>query len=150
MKKNYENINRQNRTPTINNIIFYLDTKNEIMQVLIKNDYFEFARNLERPQNLECYNTTIFNLLKEVIYPLSPAGKTMHKGIQSHFHDWIAVPGGIPASLINGIAINSRNINNFNLEKLQSLFPKAVIFDENNKVLLKSKDFETKQQDFEK
>lgn len=56
----------------------------------------------------------------------------MRRNPKVYFMSWMAIPGGIPPQLIVGVQINQEDLKIIgDLSKLQSLFPNAVIFDEN-------------------
>ena len=84
------------------------------------------------------YSDTILDLFEEVVEPLSQGGKNFHDNENRQTYYWRAIPGGVPSSLINGIQINreaKKNLSSKDIEKIQKLFPKAVIFDENRMII---------------
>lgn len=86
------------------------------------------------------YDDLILDLFDKVIEPLSPAGLRFHDDEEKNTYYWRAIPGGIPSSLINGIQINTNlkeDLTNKEIEQIQKMFPKAVIFDENKRVIAK-------------
>ena len=84
------------------------------------------------------YDDLILDLFDQIIEPLSQASTNFHDNPQSQSYHWRAIPGGLPSSLINGIQINAASkdmISQKDIQRIQRMFPKAVIFDENRKVL---------------
>jgi hypothetical protein len=84
------------------------------------------------------YDDIILDLFDEIVEPLSPAGKDFHDKENAPYYYWRAIPGGIPSSLVNGIQINEKykdTISSKDIERIQKMFPKAVIFDESKRVI---------------
>ena len=111
------------------------------MKKLIKMDYFEYEHlKKHNPEKISKeYIKEYIDLIDILIEPSSTYGKSMHENPNSDTMGWMAIPGGIPPGLINGIAINTNNKNfTNNLEKIGKMFPNAVIFDQKNQVLRKS------------
>ena len=81
------------------------------------------------------YDDLILDLFDEIIEPLSPSGRNFHDNENEITYYWKAIPGGIPSSLINGIKISKENISKEEIEKIKKLFPTAVVFDKNGRVL---------------
>ena len=99
-------------------------------------DYFEFAHQKRvNPNYRELYSKDELEILEELIEPLSPSGKDMRKDYDFKTNYWSAIPGGIPSAFINGICIKNNNYTKEELDEISALFPHAVIFDANKKVL---------------
>lgn len=134
-------------------IIFFFDEKNPTMKELMANDYFGYIHKVKTGQDVSHYPENIKELLDEIIAPLSPAGVNHHKKDFLHFSAWLAIPGGIPPYLINGLCIHSANKDLLEqLEKIQEMFPNATIFDEKQNVYQLDKSLTTqskKEQDKE-
>lgn len=84
------------------------------------------------------YSNIILDLFDQVVEPLSKQGITTHDNENSEKYYWKAIPGGIPPSLVNGIQINTHDknpVSKKDIERMQEMFPKAVIFDENKRVI---------------
>lgn len=136
----YEAIkNRNNAFSTSpRNATFFLDNSNQIMQMLIKFDFFEYLKiKKEHPEKIEeIYPAELINLYETVCDADS-------LGFSSSFHNetdykrktWLAIPLGIPPFLINGICINSKSEIINHLDEISELFPNAIIFNENREVL---------------
>ena len=123
--------------PGLSNIVLYFDEKNPLMQTLIDVDFFEYERQkAESPDGLkDKYTSSIIELYDTIIEPLSPSGKHMHDSKYNVSFGWLAIPGGIPPQLVNGICINSKTLETIDLKTLRELYPSATIFDENQTVL---------------
>lgn len=118
------------------NVILFFDEKNPLMQYLLHLDYFKFEhQKKENPNYASLYNSNELEILEELIEPLSPAGKDMRKSYVFKTNYWSAIPGGIPSKLVNGICVKNNNYSESELDVISSLFPEAVIFDSNKKVL---------------
>ena len=116
-------------------IVFYIDETNPITKMLTDLDYFTYAYKKEKGEDLSMYPPKVRELMDNLIYPLSPCGRNTHENENWHYHEWLAIPGGVPSFLINGISIHSQNEGLVeNLDKIQELFPQATIFNENNMV----------------
>lgn len=117
---------------------FFLDNSNQIMQMLMKFDFFEYLKNKkEHPEKIkEIYPTELINLYEKVC-------DAENMEFSSKFHDannykrktWLAIPLGIPPFLINGICINSKSEIINHLDEISEMFPNAIIFNENKDVL---------------
>lgn len=129
---------KSNRTIGPNECILYFDENNPLMQYLLSIDFFEYE-NIKRnnPELLESlYPHGIIELYDKIIEPISPAGKKMHGPTEKFSSGWIAIPGGIPPQLINGICISSKNQELIShIEEISQMYPNATIFDENQNVL---------------
>lgn len=116
----------------------YFDEQNPIMKMLASLDFFEYQKiRKNNPEKLkEMYPEFIIELYEKIILPLSPSSSKFHDNENSKTFNWIAIPGGFPSSLVNGICISSKNTKLIeNIEEIQKLYPQATIFDENNNVL---------------
>lgn len=118
-------------------VILFFDDTNPIMQYLLHLDYFEFEHIKETsPQILnQIYTKEEIDLLENLIEPLSPAGKGMRYEYEFKTNYWSAIPGGIPPFLINGICIKKINYSDEELDELSRLYPNAVIFNNEKKVI---------------
>ena len=84
------------------------------------------------------YDDVILDLFEEVIAPNSRASTSFHDDPSKPQYYWRAIPGGIPAQLINAVKIDPGKNNSISQEmvdKIHIYFPNAVIIDKNNKVL---------------
>lgn len=119
-----------------NNVILFFDENNPLMKYLLHLDYFEFAHQKQINSNYKAlYTQEELDLLEKLIEPISPSGKDMRKPYDFKTNYWSAIPGGIPSELINGICIKNNNYLEKELDEINSLFPNAVIFDANKKIL---------------
>ena len=118
------------------NVILFFDENNPLMQYLLHLDYFEFEHQKQNnPDYASLYTSDELKILEELIEPLSPAGKDMRKPYNFKTNYWSAIPGGIPAKLVNGICVKNNNYSDEELDVINILFPGAVLFDSNKKVL---------------
>lgn len=118
------------------NVLLFFDEENPIMQYLTHLDYFEFEHQKEVNKDYKSlYSPLELEILEDLIEPLSPAGKDMRKPFDFKTNYWLAIPGGIPSKLINGICIKNNNYLENELNEINNLFPNAVIFDSNKSVL---------------
>lgn len=138
--------------PRVCEIILFFDTSNQLIQDFLKCDFFEFADLLrKKDKNFEEVRKTfpkdfqwLVDVYKNIIYPLSPAGRDMRSLSFATFYDWIAIPGGLPPQIINGVCINSEIVKNAEkdekakelLSQITKSFPHAVVFDENYNVIM--------------
>lgn len=118
-------------------VLLFFDETNPIMQYLLHLDYFEFEHIKETsPQILnQIYTKEEIDLLENFIEPLSPGGRNMRSKHTSKSNYWSAIPGGIPSFLINGICIKRNKYSDEELDELSRLFPNAVIFNNEKKVI---------------
>ena len=119
-----------------NNIILFFDDTNNIMKYLLHLDYFEFEHQKQiNPNYKSLYTEDELKMLEELIEPLSPAGMDMRRDYNSKTNYWSAIPGGVPSELINGVCIKNNDYTDDELNEINTLFPNAVIFDSNKKVV---------------
>lgn len=136
-----EIVNNRNKflsQPNISRCIIYFDEKNPLMQKLIDIDFFEYEhlKNTNPEKINELYPEVIRELYDEVIEPFSQAGKHFHDSTTKMTYGWLAIPGGIPAGLVNGISISHECEDLiYQVEEIRRLYPNAVIFDENQNIL---------------
>ena len=118
-------------------LLLFFDDTNPIMQYLLHLDYFEFEHIKETsPESIpQIYTKEEIDLLENLIEPLSPAGKGMRYEYEFKTNYWSAIPGGIPPFLINGICIKKINYGDEELDELSRLYPNAVIFNNEKKVI---------------
>ena len=118
-------------------VVLFFDDTNPIMQYLLHLDYFEFEHIKETsPETInQIYTKEEIDLLENLIEPLSPSGKGMRHKYDFKTNYWSAIPGGIPPFLINGVCIKKTNYNDEELDELSTLFPNAVIFNNEKKAL---------------
>ena len=124
--------------PAKGDVLLFFDDNNSVMQKLIHLDYFEYEKiKQEQPESLsDIYTEEEIKLFDRLIEPISPAGKKFHTKEAFNFRqDWSAIPGGIPATLINGICTKNNRYSEEYLDELQRLFPNATIFDGDRNVL---------------
>lgn len=119
--------------------VIYFDKNNPLLKTLMNLDFFEYAYLREHnPEEIEKrYSPGIIELYEKVILPISPNSKHYHNPDRDRRQSsWMAIPGGIPAQLINGICIHSANQELMdNLKTIAQLYPRATIIDETGKVL---------------
>lgn len=131
-------------------ITFYFDQNNPLMQKLTRLDYFEYARRvLEAPEEIQdVYSAEEINMFEKLIYPVSPCGREFHRKEQVlYYADWIAVPGAVPCELVNGISIHTDNKTLMdNIEEISKMYPNATIFDQEGKVLRTAKILDDEQE----
>ena len=122
------------------NCVLYFDTSNPLMQKLLKTDYYRYAE-LKRtaPEEIKKqYSPEMIKFIEHWILPNSKGGMKYHSDEYKNMvnYDWWAIPGGIPAELVNGVGISSNNSDIISqIEEIAKMFPNAVIFDENRQVL---------------
>lgn len=118
------------------NIILFFDDENPLMKYLLHLDYFEFEhQKQDNPDYCSLYTPDELEILEQLIEPLSPAGKGMRKPYDVKTNYWSAIPGGIPAGLVNGICTKNNNYSESELDEISYLFPNAALFDSCKKVL---------------
>ena len=119
------------------NIILFFDESNPIMQYLLRMDYFEYEKmKNDNKDNLHSlYTEEEIELFDKLIEPLSPAGKDMRKDYDFKTNYWSAIPGGIPAFLINGICVKNNEFTEAEISEISRLFPNATIFRGNLEIL---------------
>lgn len=121
--------------PNPGEICLYFDSSNELMQDLLSVDYFEYSAKKLRGEDLSEYPPVIREFYDNVIDAKScKFGKNMHMN-PSFRNAWRAIPGGIPAKLVNGIGIHSSKATPELLDELGQLFPYATIYNEKFEVL---------------
>ena len=125
-------------------VVFYFDQSNPIMQDLLRLDYFEYARRVkECPETIkDFYSQEEIQMFEDIIYARSPRGRLFHTKENSNFcfADWIAIPGAIPAELVNGLCIHNENKTMMqNIHELSNMFPNATIFDQHTNILCNAK-----------
>lgn len=122
----------------------YFDEKNPIIQKLVSYDFFEYQRlknmyeagSITKEEFDSKFPDVVREFYEDYVEPNSQTSKTFHEDEKSDTYSWIAVPGGLPAQLINGISINNTNKKIMeNLDKLHEMFPNATIFDQDYNVL---------------
>ena len=118
------------------NVILFFDEENPLMKYLLHLDYFEFEHQKQvNPNYGSCYTPEELEILEKLIEPISPAGKDMRKSYVFKTNYWSAIPGGIPAILINGICVKNNNYSEDELDEISTMFPNAIIFDSSKKIL---------------
>lgn len=126
-------------SPNNNSCFLYFDEKNPLMQALLSIDFFEYEKvKKTNPEQLSTlYSPAVIELYDTIIEPMSPAGKNMHDYPDSQTFGWIAIPGGIPAQLVNGICLHSKHHTQIlnNIQELQKMYPNATIFDEKQTII---------------
>lgn len=124
--------------PTNTNAILYYDGSHPIMQAILGMDYFEYEHiKKTNPEKLkEMYDEEVIKVMDTLVEPSSPYGRTMHDNPQKHYSCWHAVLGGVPSKFVNGVSINSTDLDSMaRIEEIRKLYPNAVIFDEKRNVL---------------
>lgn len=84
------------------------------------------------------YSDIILDFYNKIVEPNSPHSKLFHDNPNNQQYYWKAIPGGIPSQLINGVKITrkkSEDITPGMIDKIQKMYPNAIIFDKNNRVL---------------
>ncbi len=118
------------------NVNLYFDDDSYLFKYLLHLDYFEFAHQKKvNPNYRELYSADELEILEKLIETLSPSGKDMRKDYDFKTNYWSAIPGGVPSAFINGVCIKNNKYTNEELDEISKLFPHAVIFDANKKVL---------------
>lgn len=118
------------------NVILFFDEENPLMKYLLHLDYFEFEHQKEiNPNYSLLYTPEELEILEKLIEPISPAGKGMRKSYDFKTNYWSAIPGGIPSCLINGICVKNNNYSEEELDEINAMFPNAIIFDAEQKIL---------------
>lgn len=92
------------------------------------------------------YSDIILKFYDNFVCPNTQESWNYREDPQKDNYYWRALPGGIPARLINGVRICKSplpaladQITDDKIKKIHELFPNAVIFDKNNKVIPKAK-----------
>ena len=122
-------------------ITFYFDESNPVMKKLMSMDFFEYqhVKNNNPDEIPEKYIQDYIDIIETVILPQSPNSRNFHENPNMPYIAWMAIPGGIPPRLINGICINNQNKEFMdNLDEIGKMFPNAVIFDQTEQVLRRS------------
>lgn len=123
--------------------VIYFDSEHPILKELMDMDFFEYEHLKETsPEKIHSrYSKDMIELFENLISPLSECGYGMHDNPNSESACWVAIPGGIPPQLINGVCISSKNVEmNAKVSYLMELFPNATIFDESRTVLNKNRE----------
>ncbi|MCR5553430.1 MAG: hypothetical protein K6F08_01670, partial [bacterium] len=105
-----DNFDRNWRRPKRNQCFLYFDEKNPLMQALEKIDYFEYEHQksiLTKEELEKRYSPGMIKLFDQLIEPMSSAGKNFHSDSSKMSYGWLAIPGGIPSQLINGIHLST-------------------------------------------
>lgn len=120
-----------------NDVILFFDSNNELMNRLLHLDYFEFENIKNKyPEKInEIYTPDEIEILEGLIESLSPCGKNMRASYDTKTNYWSAIPGGIPSPLVNGVCVKKMKYTEEELDEINNLFPNAVIFDNNKKVV---------------
>ena len=131
-------LNRQRLKSARSDILLFLDDTNPVMQQLLHLDYFEYEKvKQETPEKLsELYSPEEREILDTIIEPFSPGGKTYHTKDFLPYCDWSAIPGGIPATLVNGICTKNKIYEKEYLDEVSQLFPNATIFNGDLEILV--------------
>ncbi len=127
----------QSRLNIGKNVILFFDDNHPLMKYLLHLDYFEFEYQKQINSDYRSlYTSDELEILEKLIEPLSPAGKGMRiKNYDFKTNYWSAIPGGIPSELVNGICVKNNDYSEGELDEISFLFPNAVIFNNNMKVL---------------
>lgn len=118
--------------------VILFDESNPLMQALINNDFFEYEYiKRTTPEKLpELYSPEIIKFFDMIVEPMSPAGKKMHdRDRPRQSSGWLAIPGGIPPQLINGIGIGAESELYEHVDEIREMFPNAIIYNENLEVI---------------
>lgn len=111
-------------------VVLFLDSSNPIMEKLLHLDFFEYEKIKQlNPERIrEMYTSEEIEIFEQIIEPFSPGGKNFHTKNILPQCDWSAIPGGIPAALVNGICTKTKVYSKEEIEKITKLFPNATIF----------------------
>ena len=120
-----------------NSVLLFFDESNPLMQELLHLDYFEYEKikQIEPDKLQEIYSEEEIQMFNQIIEPFSKCGEKFHVNTLLPYLDWSAIPGGIPANLINGICTAKSNIDKNYILELSKLFPNATIFNGNLEIL---------------
>lgn len=118
-------------------VLLFLDEDNETMKKLLHLDYFEYANLKENGVDVNSLYTEEKIKMLELIYSVSPCGRSMRKDFNFKTNYWSAIPGGIPPFIVNGVCIKKINYNDEELDEISNLYPNAVIFNNDLKVIRK-------------
>ena len=132
-----------------NKCMLVFDHKHPLMKELVRLNFFEYEhlRRHEPDKLQQVYNIDksdgklgVAELFDEVIAPQvksnCPPIDMRNTHYTNEYDSWIAIPGGVPSGLVTGIRIHSKDTDlNQKINEISELFPSAVIFDENQKVL---------------
>ena len=128
--------NKRATNPNEDRVILFFDTENQIAEKILHFDFFKYLRDKQsRPEMLnQLYTKEELAVFQEIIEPYSTGAEFVIRNSSGDKGNWVAIPGGIPSQLINGICINERNSKEY-IEKISDIFPNATIFDNTRKVL---------------
>ena len=125
-----ENVNFRRLNDSSENVILFFDQENEVMKNLLRLDFFEYQRiKRDEPEKLNEIFTEDELVLLDCINYFSKASFDFHDSNTREYYYWSAIPGGIPALLVNGICVKSNDHSLEYIERLSELFPNATIFD---------------------
>lgn len=116
--------------------MLYFDSKNPIAKEIASVDYFQYEEEKNHsPEIIEKkYSKETRELFDTLIEPFSGNGKDAHD-LPPH-KQWMAIPGGLPPQLINGVCINNEvEFLMNNIDNIREMFPNATIFDQENTVI---------------
>lgn len=135
-----ENVNFRRLNDSSENVILFFDQENEVMKNLLRLDFFEYQRiKRDEPEKLNDLFSKDELVLLDCINYFSKASFDFHDSDTREYYYWSAIPGGIPALLVNGICVKNNNYPDEYIERLSDLFPNAVIFDGMLNIVCKSK-----------
>lgn len=123
-------LNLQTLKSRSDSLILFLDNTNPVMEKLIHLDFFEYEKvKQQTPDRItELYTSEEIELFEQIIEPFSPGGRNFHTKDLLPYCDWSAIPGGIPATLVNGICTKTKTYDKEYIDELIKLFPNATIF----------------------
>ena len=129
------------RTRSGMGINFYFDKNNPVFKKLLSLDFFEYEAKKRKGENLEEYPEFIRQFFDQIVEPIS-SGVVNRNNPEIITYYWSAIPFGIPAELVIGIEISDRAASKLECttKEISELFPNAVIFDQQKRVLHRAKD----------
>lgn len=112
-----------------NELLLFLDNNHPVMKKLLHLDFFEYkkVKKLTPEKLTEMYTEEEIELFDQIIEPFS-GDLNYHIDEMLPYHDWSAIPGGIPAALVNGICTKRVTYDKEYIDELIKLFPSATIF----------------------
>ena len=117
-------------------VILFFDETHPVMQKLVHIDYFEYEKiKRTNPQKMQEYTQEQTEILDFIEANSNESGKSFHLDETDSRCNWLAIPGGIPSRLINGICVSCMKYKDEYIRKLHSLFPQATIFNGSKQVL---------------
>lgn len=119
-----------------NSVILFFDESHPAMKSLVHMDYFEYEKvKAIDSEKLSEYTPEQKEVLDFIEANSRDSAKKFHLDETDSKINWLAIPGGIPSKLINGVCVRGMKCNDDYIKKLHELFPNATIFNGSIQVL---------------